>query len=35
AGKENLFGFFVGQVMQISEGKVNPSILNDILKKKL
>ncbi|CAG7588823.1 MAG: Asp-tRNA(Asn)/Glu-tRNA(Gln) amidotransferase subunit GatB [Candidatus Midichloria sp.] len=35
AGKEKLFGFFVGQVMQISEGKVNPSILNDILKKKL
>jgi len=35
AGKEKLFGFFVGQVMQISKGKANPSILNEILKGKL
>ena len=35
AGKEKLFGFFVGQVMKISGGKANPQIVNEILKKKL
>ena len=35
AGKTKLLGFFVGQVMQISKGKANPKILNDILIKKL
>lgn len=35
AGKEKLFGFFVGQVMKISGGKVNPQQLNELLKKKL
>jgi aspartyl-tRNA(Asn)/glutamyl-tRNA(Gln) amidotransferase subunit B len=35
AGKDKLFGFFVGQVMKATEGKANPNILNDILKKKL
>lgn len=35
AGKKKLFSFFVGQVMQISKGKANPAILNEILKKKL
>ncbi len=35
AGKDKLFGFFVGQVMKISEGKLNPQAVNDILKKKL
>ena len=34
-GKEKLFGFFVGQVMKISEGKANPKLVNEILKKKL
>ena len=34
-GKEKLFGFFVGQVMKNSEGKANPQLVNDILKKKL
>jgi aspartyl-tRNA(Asn)/glutamyl-tRNA(Gln) amidotransferase subunit B len=34
-GNEKLFGFFVGQVMKISEGKANPKIVNDILKSKL
>jgi len=34
-GKDKLFGFFVGQVMKISGGKVNPAIVNDLLKKKL
>ena len=35
AGKEKLFGFFVGQVMKISGGKANPNLVNEILKKKL
>ena len=34
-GKEALFGFFVGQVMKKSGGKVNPGILNQILREKL
>ena len=35
AGKEKLFGFFVGQVMKVSGGKANPQLVNEILKKKL
>ena len=35
AGKERLFGFFVGKVMQVSKGKLNPKLVNDILKDKL
>lgn len=35
AGKEKLFGFFVGQAMKASGGKMNPQQLNEILKKKL
>lgn len=35
SGKEKLFGFFVGQVMKASGGKVNPKQLNEILRKKL
>ena len=35
SGKEKLFGFFVGQVMKASNGKANPKLVNDILKKKL
>ena len=31
AGKDRLFGFFVGQVMKASEGKANPKQVNDIL----
>lgn len=34
-GKDKLFGFFVGAVMKASQGKANPDIVNDILKKKL
>jgi aspartyl-tRNA(Asn)/glutamyl-tRNA(Gln) amidotransferase subunit B len=34
-GKEALFGFFVGQVMKASQGKANPNVVNDILKRKL
>jgi aspartyl-tRNA(Asn)/glutamyl-tRNA(Gln) amidotransferase subunit B len=35
AGKEKLFGFFVGQAMKESGGKLNPQQLNDLLKEKL
>jgi aspartyl-tRNA(Asn)/glutamyl-tRNA(Gln) amidotransferase subunit B len=35
AGKDKLFGFFVGQVMKATEGKANPAQLNDLLKVKL
>ena len=35
AGKMNVLGHFVGQVMKQSQGKANPKIVNEILKKKL
>ena len=35
SGKDKLFGFFVGQAMKETQGKGNPKILNDILKKML
>jgi len=35
AGKETLFGFFVGQIMKASKGKANPKIVNERLKEKL
>ncbi len=35
AGKEKLFAFFVGQVMQASKGKANPQQVNDLLQAKL
>ena len=35
AGKEKLFGFFVGQVMKASKGSANPQTVNEILKQKL
>lgn len=35
AGKEKLLGFFVGQAMKASGGKINPGQLNELLKKKL
>jgi aspartyl-tRNA(Asn)/glutamyl-tRNA(Gln) amidotransferase subunit B len=35
AGKDKLFGFFVGQVMKATGGKANPAQLNELLKKKL
>lgn len=34
-GKEQLFGFFVGQVMKASQGKANPEQVNKLLKEKL
>ena len=35
SGKEQLLGFFVGQVMQASKGKANPAQVNEMLKAKL
>ena len=35
AGKEKLFGFFVGQVMKKTQGKANPKLVNEVLKTKL
>jgi aspartyl-tRNA(Asn)/glutamyl-tRNA(Gln) amidotransferase subunit B len=34
-GKEKLFGFFVGQVMKATQGKANPQLVNELLKKML
>jgi|TARA_B100000902_G_scaffold17107_1_gene20536 aspartyl-tRNA(Asn)/glutamyl-tRNA(Gln) amidotransferase subunit B len=34
-GKDKLFGFFVGQVMKLTQGKANPKAVNTILKEKL
>jgi aspartyl-tRNA(Asn)/glutamyl-tRNA(Gln) amidotransferase subunit B len=34
-GKEKLFGFFVGQVMKATQGKANPQLVNEMLKKML
>ena len=35
AGKDKLFGFFVGQVMKETKGKANPAVVNELLKKAL
>jgi aspartyl-tRNA(Asn)/glutamyl-tRNA(Gln) amidotransferase subunit B len=35
SGKDKLFGFFVGQVMKAMQGKGNPALVNEVLKKKL
>ncbi len=34
-GKDKLFGFFVGQTMKAMQGKANPQVINDLLKKML
>jgi aspartyl-tRNA(Asn)/glutamyl-tRNA(Gln) amidotransferase subunit B len=34
-GKDKLFGFFIGQVMKVSQGKANPAMVNELLKDKL
>lgn len=34
-GKQNAFGFLVGQAMKASRGQANPSLVNALLKKKL
>jgi aspartyl-tRNA(Asn)/glutamyl-tRNA(Gln) amidotransferase subunit B len=35
AGKEKLFGFFVGQTMKATQGKANPQLVNELLKQAL
>ena len=35
AGKDKLFGFFVGQVMKATQGKANPALVNEAVKKLL
>jgi aspartyl-tRNA(Asn)/glutamyl-tRNA(Gln) amidotransferase subunit B len=35
AGREKLFGFFVGQVMKAMSGKGNPALVNETLRRKL
>ncbi len=34
-GKTKLAGFFTGQVMKESEGKVNPGLMQEVLQRKL
>jgi aspartyl-tRNA(Asn)/glutamyl-tRNA(Gln) amidotransferase subunit B len=34
-GKDKLFGFFVGQVMKAMQGKGNPALVNEALKRRL
>jgi aspartyl-tRNA(Asn)/glutamyl-tRNA(Gln) amidotransferase subunit B len=34
-GKDKLFGYFVGQVMKATQGKANPQLINEFLKKML
>jgi aspartyl-tRNA(Asn)/glutamyl-tRNA(Gln) amidotransferase subunit B len=35
AGKQQTFGFLVGQVMKATRGKANPSVVNDLLRRRL
>ena len=35
SGKDKLFGFFVGQAMKATQGKANPQMINELLKKML
>jgi aspartyl-tRNA(Asn)/glutamyl-tRNA(Gln) amidotransferase subunit B len=35
AGKQKLFGAFVGQVMKATAGRAKPAMVNDILKREL
>lgn len=34
-GKDKLMGYFVGQVMKASQGKANPGMVNELIRKKL
>jgi aspartyl-tRNA(Asn)/glutamyl-tRNA(Gln) amidotransferase subunit B len=34
-GKTKLLGFFVGQIMKATQGKANPTLVNEILRRKL
>jgi aspartyl-tRNA(Asn)/glutamyl-tRNA(Gln) amidotransferase subunit B len=35
AGRDKLYGFFVGQIMRATQGKANPALVNQLLRKKL
>jgi len=35
SGKQQVFGFFVGQTMKAMKGKANPKVVNEMLKRKL
>jgi glutaminyl-tRNA synthetase len=35
AGNQNLFGFFIGQVLKATDGKANPKVVNELVTKKL
>jgi aspartyl-tRNA(Asn)/glutamyl-tRNA(Gln) amidotransferase subunit B len=35
SGREKLFGYFVGQVMKATQGKANPALVNEVLRKRL
>ena len=35
SGKDKLFGFFVGQVLKLSQGKANPQVVTGLIKKQL
>ena len=35
AGRDKLYGFFVGQIMRATQGRANPALVNQLLKKKL
>ena len=35
AGKQQTFGFLVGQVMKATRGKANPAMVNALMKKML
>ena len=35
AGKEQLLGFFVGQIMKVTQGRANPKLVSDLLRRAL
>jgi aspartyl-tRNA(Asn)/glutamyl-tRNA(Gln) amidotransferase subunit B len=35
AGRDKLYGFFVGQIMRATQGKASPALVNQLLKKQL
>jgi aspartyl-tRNA(Asn)/glutamyl-tRNA(Gln) amidotransferase subunit B len=35
SGKEKVFGFFIGKIMQETKGKANPKIVNELLREKI
>jgi aspartyl-tRNA(Asn)/glutamyl-tRNA(Gln) amidotransferase subunit B len=35
AGRDKLYGFFVGQIMRATQGRANPALVNQLLKQKL